>query len=732
MARVECSLMSVFNRQTTSSAETRAGANDPAASSGRGGGRRLSSFLAVTWLLLAAVDSVLVFSVAGTMAFEGRLPAMARVALLATELTVLAVFVVVFFGPIAMWLQRWKTTRRKGGALISALLFAPPVALVGMVFFFFGVSWGSFRTTARFLDLEAFRLWAANPVQMVQHVMQTELSRLVVVVVIAALGAVFLVATAVWLAKNGNRHALRRLSFVAVLGLVVSFGLALSGHLRFNTDLEPVTDPESGAVSLLGEVYRAARADRSGPATHAVVAARQKAWTLRRIEGAGDIRIIRRKQVPMQQYLDTIDPGASRDLNVVVILLESLRPDQLRSYGGRREVMPALDQLASAGRVFSKAYCQANNSFAGDPCALSGQYPVRSRGMHIYPVNPPYPRVLIWDVLKALGYRTAIISSQNEGWGRMIDFFDTGNLDTIFHAETASESTYVESPDSAFAAWIKETEMAGKLDDRVTVDAAIRWIDEQPDVPFFCYLNLQSSHLPYRVPEGFERPYGPSEIDFNLAFGSYPKNKSSVVKDLYADSLRYMDEQLERLFEHLEQRGLFERTILVVSGDSGEAFYEHGFSAHANKIFNEVMHVPFIVRSPGLASGISATPAQHVDIPSTIFGLLGLPPHPSFQGLDLLQPPPPDRSLYLSVQLPGAHQFGIVRGDHKLIYDVQDQNELLFDLSRDPGETRDLSTEMPELTEALQARLYAWYDAQISYYEDSWRMQREYPPVVAD
>jgi len=690
-----------------------------------------ASFLAIAWLLLAGVDSALVFTVGGTVAFDARLPEMARISLLGTELMSLAGFVMVGFGPAGMWLQRWETTRR-GNLLIAAAVVTPPLVLMWVVLFLFGVSWGSFRTTARFLDIDALRLWAANPVQMVQHVIQTELTRLVVVVMISMFGALFMVMLARWPSTDNQRRLIHRLDVIAVFGLVLSCGFALAGHFRFDADLDPVTDPASGAISLVGEVYRAGRVDRSGPSAHAIAATRRKAWTIRGVESAGDIRIIRRKQISIEQYLENLDSEEVRNLNVIVILLESLRPDQLRVYGGSREVMPALDRFASAGRVFLKAFCQANNSFAGDPCALSGQYPVRERGMHIYPVDPPYPRVLIWDVLNNLGYRTAIISSQNEGWGRMIDFFDTGNLDTIFHAETASKTTFVESSDSAFAAWIKESGMAGKLDDRVTIDAAIQWIDERPGEPFFFYLNLQSSHLPYRVPEDFERPFGPSSIDFNLAFGSFPKTKVSTVKDRYADSLRYMDDQLERLFNHLERLGLFENTIIVVSGDSGEAFYEHGFSAHANKIFNEVMHVPFIIRSPGLAPGIDVISAQHADIPSTIFGLLGLPPHPSFQGVDLLLPPPVDRSIYLAVQLPGARQFGIVRGDYKFIYDLEEKSGLLFDLSRDPGETRDLSSVMPELAEALETRLYAWYESQISYYEDRFRMQREYPPVIAD
>ncbi len=725
--------MAFFRRDAQVSSNGGGGLAALDSNSTHGQGLILSAYLAGTWLLLAAFDTVLVLAVSGTAFAEVRLPLAARIALVATELTALAGLVVLVFGPVGIWSLRWLSVYGRN-RLASVIGLAPAMLITWVMLFLLGVSWGMFRTTAQFLDLEALRLWAVNPEQMVQHVIQTELMRLVMTLVVVTGISILLFVMLSWFRVAEHRGLLRRMTFLVALGLLLCCGVALGGYWRFAGDLEPVRNPGTRSITLRSEVFRVAREDRSGPVTHSIAAARRRTWMVREVKKTTELRIIRHRQISMDEYLENMGLKRSDPPNVIVILLESLRADQLEVYGGSRPVMPALDRFALAGRVFSKAYCQANNSFAGDPCALSGQYPVRERGMHIYPVDPLYPRVLLWDVLKPLGYRTAIISSQNEGWGRMIDFFDTGNLDTIFHAETAPESSYVESSDSAFAAWIKKTKMAGKLDDRLTVDVAIQWIDEAQERPFFFYLNLQSSHLPYKVPKEFERPFGPATIDFNLAFGSYPLDKSEIVRDLYADSLRYMDDQLGRLFEHLEDSGLMEHTIIVVSGDSGEAFYEHGFSAHANKIYNEVMLVPLIIRAPGLSPGMSVVPAQHVDIPSTVLGLLGLPPHPSFQGVDLLQSPPPpvDRAIYLAVQLPGAQQFGIVRGDYKLIFDVLEQRNLLFDLSRDPGEIRDLSNSMVELTQVLQSRLHTWYELQVGYYEDHQRMIREYPPVIAD
>jgi len=123
--------------------------------------------------------------------------------------------------------------------------------------------------------------------------------------------------------------------------------------------------------------------------------------------------------------------------------------------------------------------------------------------------------------------------------------------------------------------------------------------------------------------------------------------------------------------------------------------------------------------------------AQHVDVPPTVLGLLGLPPHPCFQGLDLLDPAfPRERSVYLVAQSPLAHQYAIVRSSFKLIYDAWARRSALFDLSRDPGEHRDASGQMPEVRRALADRLDTWRRAQIDYYESLDEQSRTYPPVL--
>jgi arylsulfatase A-like enzyme len=187
----------------------------------------------------------------------------------------------------------------------------------------------------------------------------------------------------------------------------------------------------------------------------------------------------------------------------------------------------------------------------------------------------------VFDVLKRLGYRTGLVSSQNEHWGNMHNFFDTGGLDHFFHSESLPSSA-IPDADPGFAEWAKRWGRSGKLDDRDTIDEAIRFVGEAPaDKPFFLYVNLQNSHFPYHTPEGFPRRYQPDTIDFPYAFGNYPREKVEIVKNRWRNSLSYVDVQIGRLLDHLKRTGVFERTLLVIGADNGEAFYEHETVCHA-------------------------------------------------------------------------------------------------------------------------------------------------------
>jgi arylsulfatase A-like enzyme len=304
------------------------------------------------------------------------------------------------------------------------------------------------------------------------------------------------------------------------------------------------------------------------------------------------------------------------------------------------------------------------------------------------------------------------------------------SLDRFFDPETFDGPTYAPYGDTGFAEWVKDTKGAGSVDDRYTVDEAIKWIDGLDGQPFFLHMNLQSSHVPYVVPAGFKRRFSPDTIDFPIMWAKFPAGKVDIVKGRYEDSLFYEDTQIKRLFDALRSRGQWDNTVFVIGGDNGEAFYEHGFASHASSLFNEVVKVPMIVRVPGLAPGTDNRPAMFLDVPPSLLDVLGLPAHPGFQGISLFAPhPDPDRSLFTIVQTPAAFQSAIIRSGMKLLYNEFDGKYFLYDQVNDPGERHNLRDARPDLVQDLDRRLRLWRQEQLAYYADAERESHEYPPV---
>ena len=676
--------------------------------------------IAVIWITAIVLELTLNLLVPRTALRSSDLPIGARFFLFCYSLTALTFFL---FSMGALIKLAAGSVHRLVPARLASLGRGVEVLLVGSVLILYGASWGLFWQTGSFLDSQVFIFLGPHPLQVFHWV------DLDVALVIIAGSAAGTLAIVYWIPRwtarqSASRHA--RILRIWRRGVGVCLLGSLLGHLYSAWDERRNTRS--------GIVYARNRDNYSGP--FAYIINDVKKYILKADDDLAidpGFEIQQRSIIPLDQYRTLASQGKFHRWNVVILMVESLRADQLRIYGAGRNAMPAVEALAAESRVFLNAYSQSSHSNYATITPLSSHYPLRSASAYTYPKNPSYPRVLIYDLLKALGYRTAIFSSSNENWGGMVNYLETGNLDRFLHAANSRSQTYVMQGDAGFAAWVRETKHAGSLDDRATVDQAIEWIDGLGNEAFFVALNFQNSHLPYPIPPDFPRRFGPPRLDFTIRFAHFPRNKIQIVKDVYADSLAYVDAQIARLIQHLKANHRWDNTVVVLTGDHGQAFYEHGFASHASAIYDEVMKVPLIMRAPGLDPGLDRGLAQHVDIAPSIVGLLGLPHHPSFQGIDLFAAPPsPKRSVYMVAQTPDAYQYGIVRSGLKLIYDERRQEYLLFDLSADPGEKNNLASSRGNLVKELANRLNAWRKLQIDYYSDPALHTREYPPILKD
>ena len=275
--------------------------------------------------------------------------------------------------------------------------------LVWVALFLYGSSWALFWNTGVFLDRQAFAFIAPNPVQVFYWVYPPLALTVIVATIVAAIAfTAWILGWAARMRPEAQRSSVRAAAIAAMMCAVV----AVLGALIYGSEAE---DPNQGKSA-----YAVTRDDHAGPLAHALAdLLRQRQTSLDNPAVAttdtGDV--IRRPIISMDQYIARIPQAGVKRWNVLMVQVESLRSDQLRIYGGTRDAMPAVDALARESRVFTNAYVQASHSNYEDLVPLSSQYPLRSAEMYEYPVNPTYPRVLIYDVLKALGYKTAIFSS---------------------------------------------------------------------------------------------------------------------------------------------------------------------------------------------------------------------------------------------------------------------------------------------------------------------------------
>lgn len=687
--------------------------------------RDLSGFAvmpATLGLAVAAVELGLHVLIPGSAIRNDQLPIGARIFLLSYSLILLFFFVAVVNG--LLFLLGWTCRRFFCAApAVRWITYGFSAALTCVICLLYGASWGLFWQTRRFIDSQSFLFVAPHPLQ-VFHWVDADIAFTLMALAVGGTW-VLMIWIPRWI-KRSSAVFKRRV----VLAWSWLIGVCVLGS--FLGELYSSTDGRKFMRTVI--LYARSRDNASGPFAQLVADIHKRVrYSPQERFKPEDIQIIQRPVIAMEEYLAIAARRPTKRWNVIVFIVESLRADQLRAYGSNRDVMPAVDALSRESRVFLNAYSQSSHTDYATVTPLSSHYPLRSKTSYTYPERPSYPRVLIYDVLKAVKYHTAMFSSSNEYWGGMINFLQTGNIDRFFHAANFKGPSYVMQGDAGFAEWTRETKHAGSVDDRHTVSEAMQWIESVKHEPFFVALNFQSSHLPYVVPRDFPRRFGPDKLDFTIRFAHFPRDKIQVVKDVYADSLAYVDSQIDRVLQYLKAEGLWEHTLVVLTSDHGQAFYEHNFASHASAIFDEVMRVPLLIRAPGLKPGVESRLAQHVDIAPSILGLLGLSAHPSFQGIDLLNSAPDlKRSVYLVAQTPLAYQYGIVRSGFKLIHDEREGQYLLYNLTADPGEKTDISALQPTLLKDLAGRLETWRTLQIDYYANKGLYTREYPPILAD
>lgn len=615
----------------------------------------------------------------------------------------------VLIGAVA-WMAAWFRT---------AWARVPAVTAVAMVV---SAGWVGFASSSRFPNLESATLFLMTPTLLAAHLQH--LGPLFLPGMFGGMLALVLVTEILVRRAAGSPRLTttftRRLSIGWALLLPVTWVLHGASVRREGA----IYDPHTGVEFAFQDYRRELLTGGSGPMTTLLLSLHDQLTT-------------RPGSAPTAQWPAVAAPrpiGASALLgepthrwNVVIVIVESLRDDVLDQPTGRA-VMPTVLEIARSGRRYVDAYATATQTNLASVVPLSGTWPLRQGSIGAYPVEVSYPKVLLYDLLHPLGWRTAVFSSQNEEWWGMRRFLDSPRLDTLHDSRADHDATFIPADDFGFARFAGDDRHAGKVDDAATVAHAIEWLARDTTTPFFISLNLQASHVPYSTP-GMEAAQGAAQRpSFRIFFGRYPTDSSAAVVAQYHRALRYVDDQLARLREALVTSGRWDSTIVVVTGDHGQAFFEHGVAAHANGLWQEQVRVPLVIRAPSLVPGMDATPASHVDVAPTIARLLGVPEQPAWQGQSLTDTVRDAPARFFMVQSPLADAIGAVAGEWKVVRNLASDDVRFTNLQVDPLERRRADPAGNQAAETLLEQLDSWRAVQLGYYRSPRRMATTFPP----
>ncbi len=244
------------------------------------------------------------------------------------------------------------------------------------------------------------------------------------------------------------------------------------------------------------------------------------------------------------------------------------------------------------------------------------------------------------------------------------------------------------------------------------------WLARRPEgFPFFAFLNYYDAHDPYLLPEGVTKRFGTRsltarELDLLRDWHRTDKRTLSaadiaLARDCYDDCLAYLDAQLDRLFKALDERGLLDNTVVIITSDHGEQFGEHGVFEHGNSLHGQAVHVPLLIASPmRFPSGrIVSEPVSLHDLPATIVDLLGFEGSSPFPGRTLVRhwalplsttepadDPPLSEIVDGDLPIPaGSPPPRALLSEGKVYIRNSDGREELYDLSIDPSELHDLA-----------------------------------------
>lgn len=409
---------------------------------------------------------------------------------------------------------------------------------------------------------------------------------------------------------------------------------------------------------------------------------------------------------------------------ILVILIDALRADHVGLFGSKLGLTPFMDSLGKSAAVFESATAPATWTRASVASLFTSCFP---GSIQVQDRNDALPADLLTlaEVLNTYGGYRCIAISSNGNAGPMMAF-DQG-FDTF---EIPKEKR----------GYPKEKGLVpAEIVNKYALKYISKWIRRGKKYPLFIFLHYVEPHAPYMKHPGLLKKPEPKGR-FDGSRGDLSKmNQTPIeeltdedmarIKYLYAGEVRYVDNRIGELFARIMKYDpeLLDKTLIVITADHGEGLWNHGWRPHGHLPYEDQIHIPLLIRLPGMGQGDGmriSQPVSLIDVAPTLISVCRIPKPRQFQGFDLSPLIAGERRgeemdyIYSEVKLEDLDYESIRFGDFKVIRNrsghAHDHKAYqMYDLSSDPTEQENLvkGGKMPDWGARLINALQAWSEA---------------------
>lgn len=436
--------------------------------------------------------------------------------------------------------------------------------------------------------------------------------------------------------------------------------------------------------------------------------------------------------------------------NLIFMMVDTVHAKHMSSWGHGRDTTPNLKEFSEDGVRFKRMFSTSSWTQPSVATMFTGQYPQEHSANQLWS-KLPREALTLAEILRNKGYRTAgfssnVLVSPQFGMAQGFDRFHNTKMRSPLKADKFSR---VLAKLEGLNDYLLITEFRDTFsqDASVVNERGMEWVKREwnREHPFFLYLHYMDPHQPYdppndhlgekNLPDDYFHATAADELKKDwwpawkqiFPFGTRTPPSPEVLENtkyLYDSEIRYWDHEFGEFQSFLEEQQLLENSIVVVLSDHGEEFFQHGNWPHGHSLFNELIHVPFVIRTPNTPekeTQVVDRPYSLVGLKDSLLTLMDLPSQSTDHDMasavraeggdtgDNWQHPP----IYANWQQELKQINTVIQDEWKLLK-IQNENRTawrLYDISNDYGEQNDLRSQYPERLKTMKQRLNDWIEA---------------------